>query len=93
MPDLESAAGTPPPSPVAGVNAPMDDEAMTLTIAELDMLRDDYETEHTLKQRASKALQEAVADLEATKASLAATAETAELPQSAATVTARLRAK
>jgi hypothetical protein len=95
VPDLDGAANAPPPSPVSNAKAPMADEAMTLTVTELDMLREDYEAEHTLTQQASKALQEAVADLEATKASLAATAETAELPQSSAaeTFTARVRAK
>jgi hypothetical protein len=60
----------------------IDDEDMTLTIVELDMLRQDYETEHTLTQ-ASQALRDAVADLKATQAALAATAETStmELPQ------------
>ncbi|HUQ53561.1 MAG TPA: hypothetical protein VM692_15145 [Gammaproteobacteria bacterium] len=76
-------------------NEAVNDEHMTLTIAELDLLREDYEAEHTLTQQGSRALQEAVADLEATKARRAVAAETAELPQAthADTITARVRAK
>ena len=40
----------------------MNDEQMTLTIVELDMLRKDYEAEHTVTQHASQALRDAVAD-------------------------------
>jgi hypothetical protein len=58
---------------------PINDEKHTLTIVELEMLRDDYETEHTLTQQSSQALRDALADLAATKASHAATAETATL--------------
>ncbi len=54
----------------------IEDEKMTMTIVELDMLRQDYEAEHTLTQQASQALRDAVADLAATKAAHAATAET-----------------
>jgi hypothetical protein len=66
------------------VDAAIDDEQMTLTIVELDMLREDYETERTLTQQASQALRDALADLKATKAARAAAAEAAtmELPQS-----------
>jgi len=58
---------------------PIDDQKHTLTIVELDMLRKDYETEHTLTQQSSQELRDALADLKATKASRAATAETATL--------------
>ena len=57
----------------------IDDEKMTLTIVELDMLRQDYEAEHTLTQQSSEALRDALADLAATKKAHAATAETATL--------------
>jgi len=59
------------------------DDQMALTIVELDLLRQDYEAEHTLTQQTSEALRDAVASLEATKAARAATAETAtmEMPQ------------
>jgi hypothetical protein len=80
----------------------MTDEQMALTIVELDMLRQDYETEHTLTQHGSQALRDAVADLKATQAARDAQAEqtaTLELPQSrtdtadssANTQTARIR--
>lgn len=61
----------------------IDDEQHTLTIVELDMLRQDYEAEHTLTQAASNELRDAVADLKATQAALAASAATAtlEIPQ------------
>jgi hypothetical protein len=80
---------------------PINDEQRTLTIVELDMLREDYETEHTLTQQASQELRDAVADLQATKAAHVATAETATLesPQvaqeeaTADSPTARVRAK
>jgi hypothetical protein len=65
----------------------MADEQMTLTIVELDMLRQDYEAEHTLTQQGSQALRDAVADLKATQAARAAKVEqtaTLELPQSEA---------
>ena len=83
---------------------PINDEKHTLTVVELDMLREDYETEHTLTQQSSQALRDALADLAVTKASHAATAETATLesPQvsqqeptdsAADSPTARVRAK
>jgi phage tail protein X len=56
----------------------LDDEPMTLTIVDLDMLRQDYEAEHTLTQALSEELRSAVADLEATKAARAAARETAD---------------
>ncbi len=62
-----------------------DEEQMTLTMVELDMLRQDYEAEHTLTQAFSQELRNAVADLEATKALRAAGAvsrvASAEQPQ------------
>jgi hypothetical protein len=68
------------PRPKAGKPVqPADDEQMTLTIVELDLLRQDYEAEYTLTQQASQALDDAVADLKATQAARAATAETATL--------------
>jgi hypothetical protein len=62
---------------------PIDDEQHTLTIAELDVLRQDYETEHTLTQAGSKALRDAVAELKAAQPARAANADTAtlEMPQ------------
>ncbi len=80
---------------------PINDEQHTMTIVELDMLRQDYETEHTLTQQASQELRDALADLKATKTAHAATAETATLesPQvsqeetTADSPTARVRAK
>ena len=77
------------PSPIRPIK-PVDDEQMTLTIVELDMLRQDYEAEHTLTQQASQALRDALADLKATKAARAASAETATLesPQLAESETA-----
>ncbi len=68
----------------------MADEKMRLTIVELDMLRQDYEAEHTLTQQGSQALRDAVADLKATQAARAATAEqtaTLELPEQSPTET------
>ncbi len=110
MPDLAAAAtvvqqslpSTPDPA-----NRAAGDDDMTLTIVELDMLRQDYEAEHTLTQQASQALRDALADLKATKAARAATAATADtstfespqLPQSetddtaAISTTARARMK
>ncbi|MEO8464372.1 MAG: hypothetical protein ABI640_03460 [Gammaproteobacteria bacterium] len=81
---------------------PIDDDKHTLTIVEIDMLRRDYEAEHTLTQHASQDLRDAIADLAATKAAHAATAETATLesPQMEEAAdstfnapTARIRAK
>jgi pilus assembly protein FimV len=53
----------------------------TLTLVELEMLRQDYEAERTLTQAANKALRDAVADLEATqtRALRAANGDTATL--------------
>jgi hypothetical protein len=53
------------------------------TIVEVEMLRQDYEAEHTLTQAANQELRDAVAVLEATQATRAASAETAtlEIPQ------------
>jgi hypothetical protein len=81
--------------------APIDDEKHTLTIVELDMLREDYEAEHTLTQQGSQALRDALADLATTRAAHTATAETATLESPVADVsdstidapTARLRSK
>jgi len=49
-------------------NRAMDDEQKTMTIAELDRLRQDYEVEHTLTEQLSPELRDAIADLQATKA-------------------------
>jgi hypothetical protein len=61
----------------------LEEEQHTLTITELDMLREDYEAEHTLTQAGSQALRDAVADLKATQQARAANAGTAtvELPE------------
>lgn len=107
MPDFDTAATVRQPSPPSKADLAKrttHDDQMTMTIVELDMLRQDYETEHTLTQQMSQALSDAVADLEATKAARAATAETptlelprqsqAETTNSAAnSKTARLRRK
>jgi hypothetical protein len=50
------------------VEANGDDERHTLTVAELDILRADYEAEHTLTQESSEALRDALADLKASDA-------------------------
>ena len=86
MPDLDTAATVRQQSPQSKPNRSnqlTDDEQMTMTIVELDLLRQDYEAEYTLTQQASQALRDAVADLEATKEARAATAETStlELPK------------
>lgn len=86
MPGVDSAAAIrqQPPEPQATVShQTADDEQMTMTIVELDMLRQDYEAEHTMTQEANKALRDALADLKATQAARAASAEapTMELPQ------------
>jgi hypothetical protein len=54
----------------------IDDDRMTMTVVELDMLRQDYEAEHTLTQQLNQELRDAVADLEATKRALAKAGET-----------------
>lgn len=79
----------------------INDEEHGLTVAELDILRQDYEYEHTLTQQSSQALRDAVADLEATKALRAAgDTVTLEVPQQLvdeddtdSSATARLRAQ
>jgi len=86
MPEMDTAATVRQQAlePKAEVSEPtIDDEQHTLTIVELDMLRDDYEAEHTLTQAANKELRDAVADLKATQAARAASADTAtlEMPQ------------
>jgi hypothetical protein len=107
MPDFDTAATVRQPSAPSKPDLfkrPMDDAEMTLTIVELDMLRQDYEAEHTLTQQGSQALRDAVADLKATKAARDAAAETStmELPgqsqdettdSAANTQTARVRVK
>jgi hypothetical protein len=90
MPAMDRAAATrqQPVEPEADVSdSTIDDEQHTLTIVELDMLRQDYEVEHTLTQAANKELRDAVADLKATQAARAASADTAtlEMPQQAPT--------
>lgn len=83
-----AAAEQPPPKSKPDFSHQMvDDEQMTMTIAELDMLREDYEAEHTMTQEANKALRDALADLKATQASLAASADapTIEMPQQSET--------
>jgi hypothetical protein len=106
-PILDTAATVrqqPPKAKPDPSNEPIDDEQMTLTIVELDMLRQDYEAEHTLTQHGSQAMREAIADLKATKAARAAAVETPtlELPQqsqdettdsAADSTTARIRRK
>jgi hypothetical protein len=70
MPDAH-AINAREPSPEPDVNRSlraMDDEQMTMTIPQLDMLRQDYEAERTLTQQLSPELRDAVADLQATKA-------------------------
>lgn len=59
--------------------SPADADEQTLTLVELDMLRQDWETEHTLTQASSEALRDAVADLEATQARRAASGDTVTL--------------
>ena len=89
MPDLLSPAslGQLPVAPQAAVEeATINDEQHTLTIVELDMLRQDYEAERTLTQAANKALRDAVADLRATQAAQAAGADTAILEMPAETI-------
>lgn len=104
MPDIaaeETVRQQPPSSKPDRSEETIDDEKHALTIVELDMLRQDYEAEHTLTQQASQELRDAVADLQATKAAHAATAETATLesPQvsqeetTADSPTARVRGK
>jgi hypothetical protein len=81
MSELDSSATVrkPPLEPKADVSEPtIDDEQQTLTIVELDMLREDYEVEHTLTQQANKTLRDAVADLKATQAARAADAANAD---------------
>lgn len=79
----------PPERAVDVADPTIEDEQHTLTIVELDMLREDYEAEYTLTQEASKALRDAVADLKATQAARAANADTAtlEMPQQPQTET------
>ncbi len=67
------------PSSAIQAPEPIDDEQHTLTVFELDMLRQDWETEHTLTHASNKALRDAVADLKATQAALAAGAASAEV--------------
>jgi len=86
MPELDSAATAAQQTlePTTDVSEPaVDDEHHTLTIVEIDMLREDYEAEHTLTQAGSQSLRDALADLKATQAALAAGAATAtlEMPQ------------
>jgi phage tail protein X len=86
MPEMDRAATArqQPVEPGTDVSDPtIADEQHTLTIVELDMLRQDYEVEHTLTQAANKELRDAVADLKATQAARAASADTAtlEMPQ------------
>ena len=79
MPDLDAAATVGQqslPSHARSCQSSQRDDEMTLTIVELDMLREDYEAEHTLTQQASQALRDALADLKATKAARAAAAAT-----------------
>jgi hypothetical protein len=77
---VATARQQPPHATPHGPTAPMDDEQMTLTIVEMDMLREDYEAQHTLTQHTSQALRDAVADLNDTKAARAANG-TVELTQ------------
>jgi hypothetical protein len=79
MPDVATVRADSSESAHDVANRPMDDEQMTLTIVELDLLRQDYEAERTLTHEASQALRDAVADLKATKAARAAIAETSTL--------------
>jgi phage tail protein X len=86
MPDLDAALTVRQQSPQSKPdhsNRATDDDQMTLTIVELEALRQDYEAERTLTQQASQALRDAVAELKATQAARAATAETStlEIPQ------------
>jgi hypothetical protein len=86
MPSLDSVAPPQrltPKSDVAQRSVANHDDEMTMTIAELDMLRQDYEAEHTMTQEANKALRDALADLKTTQAARAANAEVAtmEIPE------------
>jgi hypothetical protein len=73
MPQPEGSAAAAREEPIDG------DAEHTLTIVEIDMLRQDYEAEHTLTQETSKTLREALADLKATEAARAAGGQTATL--------------
>jgi hypothetical protein len=81
LPDIGSvAAAVPQQAPAVDYSErTISDEQMTLTIVELDMLRQDYEAEHTLTQALSQELHNAVADLEATKAARAAARDSAKI--------------
>jgi hypothetical protein len=86
IPELDTAVTVRQPSPQTKPdrsNRPVDDDQMTLTIVEMEMLRQDYEAQHTLTQQASQELREAIADLKATKAARAAAAETSTTEQPA----------
>jgi hypothetical protein len=60
---------------------PIDDEKHTVTIVELDLLRQDYEEEFTRTQELSQEVLEAVANLEAARAAHAAETVTSEMPR------------
>jgi hypothetical protein len=86
IPDLDGAANArqqplPPTGEVS--DATIDDRQHTLTIVDIDILRQDYEAEHTLTQAGSQELRDAVAELKATQAARASSADTAtlEMPQ------------
>jgi hypothetical protein len=85
MPELESTLASQPPLASESMDEPtIDDQQHTLTIAELELLRQDYEAEHTLTQEANQALRDALADLKATQAAArAANVDTAtfEVPE------------
>lgn len=82
MPELDDTA-TAQQAPLDEADPTLDDKQHTLTIVELDMLRQDYETEHTLTQQTNKELRDALADLKATQAALGSNGDTAtlEVPQ------------
>lgn len=81
MPEPPSRVAAPPPAELEATSheETVDDPEHTLTIVELDMLREDYEAEHTLTQESSKTLREALADLKATRTAREAAEQTATL--------------
>ena len=88
LPDLDrtDTVRQPPLEPAADItDSTLDDQGHTLTVVELDILRQDYEAQHTLTQHGNKELREALADLRATQAGHAAAGDTAtlEMPQQA----------
>lgn len=70
------------PAVAAPAKDPIEEALPTLSQVDLDLLNEDYETEHTARQRSSEALREALENLKESESDGDATIESSALDDS-----------